>query len=294
MASERILAFVLAGGEGSRLRPLTDEQCKPALSFAGGHRLIDFVLSNLVNSRVDAIYVLAQYRPQSLVEHLAESWGRYVRILLPGPGEGAAFLGTAHAVQQNLDVLERERPDLVAVFAADHVFRMDLRQMAAFHRARGAQATVGAVAVPIAQAHAFGVIAADADGALHEFQEKPRRPRPMPGDPRHAYASMGNYLFEPRVLAQVLDELAARGGSDFGHDVLPWMPGRYRLYAYDLADNVVPGVRPYEERAYWRDVGTLQALLAAREDVRGPRARFNLRNPSWPIRGRHEQERNAA
>jgi glucose-1-phosphate adenylyltransferase len=294
VASERILGFVLAGGEGSRLRPLTRERAKPALGFAGGYRLIDFVLSNLVNSSVDPIYVLAQYKPNTVVEHLAAAWGPRVKPLLPRAGDPLGYTGTGTAVQQNMSVIERARPDLVAVFAADHVYRMDVRQMAAFHRARRAEVSVAAVAVPIESACAFGVIVAGRDGRVGEFQEKPRAPRPIPGLPSHAYASMGNYLFEPEVLAQALRDMVRRGGTDFGHDVLPYLPGRYRVFAYDLAENVLPGVRPYEEPAYWRDVGTLPALIAAREDVQGPRPRFKLRNPSWPIHGSEDDGREAA
>ena len=294
MASERILGFVLAGGEGSRLRPLTRERAKPALGFAGGYRLIDFVLSNLVNSGVDPIYVLAQYKPDSVIEHIAAAWGPRVNVLLPRSGDGDGYTGTASAVLQNLDVVKHGRPDLVAVFAADHIYRMDVRQMAAFHRARRAQVSVAAVAVPIESAQSFGVIAAARDGRVREFQEKPLLPRPLPGDPSHAYASMGNYLIEPGVLAQALREMEQGGGSDFGRHVLPRLPGRYGVFAYDLAENVLPGVRSYEEPAYWRDVGTLPALIAARKDVQGARPRFQLRNPSWPIHGRGDEERSAA
>jgi glucose-1-phosphate adenylyltransferase len=294
MGSSRILAFVLAGGEGTRLRPLTLERAKPAVGFAGGYRLMDFVLSNLVNSGVASIYVLAQYKADSVLAHIATVWGPGIKVLLPRSGGAQGYTGTATAVQQNMDVVEREQPDLVAVFAADHVYRMDLRQMAAFHRARAAQLTVAAVAVPIESARSFGVISAHRDGSVREFQEKPLRPLPLPGDECRAYASMGNYLFEPGVLEQALSDAGRRGGSDFGRHVLPHLPRRHRVFAYDLADNVLPGIRPYEEPAYWRDVGTLPALIAARKDVMGARPRFNLRNPSWPIHGRHDQERSAA
>jgi glucose-1-phosphate adenylyltransferase len=292
VASERILGFVLAGGEGTRLRPLTRERAKPALGFAGGYRLIDFVLSNLVNSGVDPIYVLAQYQPNSIVEHVAAVWGPRIKPLLPAEPRG--YSGTATAVQQNMSVVERSASDLVAVFAADHVYRMDVRQMAAFHRARRAQVSVAAVAVPIESAQAFGVIVTGRDGRVQQFQEKPRHPRPLPDDPDRAYASMGNYLFDPDVLSRALVEMQRRGGKDFGHDVLPHLPARHRVFAYDLAENVLPGVRPYEEPAYWRDVGTVPALIAARKDVRGARPRFKLRNPSWPIHGQRDPEHDAA
>jgi glucose-1-phosphate adenylyltransferase len=294
VASERILGFVLAGGEGTRLRPLTRERAKPALGFAGGYRLIDFVLSNLVNSGVDPIYVLAQYKPDSVLEHIAAAWGPRVKVLLPRSGNGRGYTGTATAVQHNMDAVARDRPDLVAVFAADHVYRMDVRQMAGFHRARRAQVSVAAVTVPLECAPSFGIIVARPDGMVSEFQEKPERPPPLPGDPGRAYASMGNYLFDPDVLAQALREMQRGGGTDFGRHVLPRLPGRYRVFAYDLAENVLPGVRPYEEPAYWRDVGSLPALIAARKDVLGARPRFKLRNPSWPIHGRPEDDRSTA
>ncbi|MGA7986358.1 MAG: sugar phosphate nucleotidyltransferase, partial [Burkholderiales bacterium] len=173
MASNSILAFVLAGGEGTRLHPLTRERAKPALGFAGGYRLIDFVLSNLVNSGLRPIYILAQYKPNSVLEHVAATWGPRVKVLLPRASNDGGYTGTATAVQQNMDVVEREKPDLVAVFAADHVYRMDVRQMAGFHRARRAQVSVAAVAVPIESAQSFGVIATGRYGQVREFQEKP-------------------------------------------------------------------------------------------------------------------------
>ena len=174
MASERILGFVLAGGEGTRLRPLTRERAKPALGFAGGYRLIDFVLSNLVNSGVGPIYVLAQYKPNTIVEHVAAVWGQRVKALLPADRQG--YSGTATAVQQNMSVIERAHPDLVAVFAADHVYRMDVRQMADFHRRRDADVTASALPVPGQEAASFGVIGADPDGRIEELEAQRGRP----------------------------------------------------------------------------------------------------------------------
>jgi glucose-1-phosphate adenylyltransferase len=292
----KTVALVLAGGEGSRLHPLTAEHAKPALPFASGYRIIDFVLSNLVNSGITTIYVLAQYKPASLVAHIEAAWAPWfaggrglIKVLLPRSNTlGGQFKGTADAVYQNLDLVQSHAPDLVAVFASDHVYRMDVRQMAAFHRTRDAHATVAAVAVPLEEASAFGIIATAPDGRVRDFAEKPQLAAPIPGDARRAYASMGNYLFEPNALARMLREGRRLGETDFGRDVLPRIARTSRIYAYDLAENQVPGVEAYEERPYWRDVGTLAALAAAQQDATGQRPRFNLWNRRWPIRGEHD------
>ena len=289
----KIIAMVLAGGNGTRLHPLTAEHAKPALPFAHGYRIVDFVLSNLVNSDISAIYVLAQYKPRSLITHIRTAWAPWcavgqsaIDIVLSETGsEGGSFKGTADAVYQNLQLIERERPDLVAVFAADHVYRMDVRQMASFHQARGAEVSIAAVPVPVEQASAFGIMATGSAGELRDFQEKPERPAPMATNPCRAYASMGNYLFNPRVLVELLEQAKRRGDTDFGHHILPRLPRSHRAFAYDFASNRIPGVRDYEERGYWRDIGTIDAYRAAQRDVLGPLPRFNLVNSRWPIRG---------
>src|SRR6266850_8019072 len=225
----KIVALVLAGGEGTRLYPLTAEHAKPALPFANGYRICDFVLSNLVNSNISTIYVLAQYKPESLMKHVQKAWAPWfhqsegaIKVLLPRSNTLAGqFKGTADAVYQYLDVLQAHSPDLVAVFAADHVYRMDVRQMVAFHRERSADVTVSTVAVPLAQSVHFGIVATAPDGRISEFREKPRRAAPLPSDPTRAYASMGNYLFEPDVLEQALHEARRAGDTDFGRDILP-------------------------------------------------------------------------
>ncbi len=291
MASRRMLALVLAGGNGTRLHPLTAEHAKPALPFAGGYRIVDFVLSNLVNSGITCIYVLAQHKPQSLMEHLRSVWnlaqegsGRLINVVLPRAAAGPeGFRGTADAVFQNLSLLEQHEPDAVAVFAADHIYRMDLRQMTAFHESSNADLTVAAVAVAVENASSFGVVVTGADGRVSEFQEKPDRPTPLPVDPTRAYASMGNYLFKPQVLAAALLEGSRRGETDFGKHLLPRLLRSHRVMAYDFATNRVPGVQPYEEPGYWRDVGTIDSYLDAQRDVVGTTPRFRLWNPEWPL-----------
>jgi glucose-1-phosphate adenylyltransferase len=290
----KIVALVLAGGEGTRLYPLTAEHSKPALPFANGYRIVDFVLSNLVNSKLSTIYMLAQYKPDSLMRHIAAAWapwfdapGSVIKVLLPRSNR-RLFRGTADAVHQYLDVLQEHAPDVVAIFAADHVYRMDVRQMIDFHCAREADATVAAVGVPLDKASSFGIISAGADGRVREFHEKPRRAAPSPTNPAHAYASMGNYLFDPLILERALEEGIARGETDFGRHLLPRLCSQARVYAYDFAQNQVPGLLEFEEAAYWRDVGTLTALAAAQQDAMGHRPRFNLWNRRWPIRGEHD------
>jgi len=292
----KIVALVLAGGEGTRLYPLTAEHAKPALPFANGYRICDFVFSNLVNSGISTIYVLAQYKPESLMKHIQSAWAPWfdqteglIKVLLPRANTlEAQFKGTADAVYQYLDIVQAHAPDMVAVFAADHVYRMDVRQMIDFHRTRNAGITVSAVAVPLEAARSFGVLKTAADGRVVDFREKPKQPSAIPGDPRHAYASMGNYLFDPAVLERELLEARDRGEVDFGRDMLPRACKNQRIYAYDFGDNRVPGVQEFEERCYWRDVGTLSALAAAQQDAMGTRPRFNLWNSRWPIHGEYE------
>jgi glucose-1-phosphate adenylyltransferase len=288
-----IVAMVLAGGEGTRLYPLTAEEAKPALPFASGYRLVDFVLSNLVNSGISTIYVLAQYKPESLIRHVSEAWLPWfadgqgtIKVLLPRSNTlGGQFKGTADAVYQYLDLVQAHSPDVVAVFAADHVYRMDVRQMVASHRSRQADVTVAAVAVPRKHASGFGILATAPDGRVREFREKPRHAAPLPSDPTRAYASMGNYLFDPNVLEDELHDARRAGETDFGRDLLPRLCASRRVFAYDFAENRVPGVQEHEEQAYWRDVGTLAALAAAQQDAMANPPRFNLWNRRWPIRG---------
>lgn len=291
MKKAKVLTFVMAGGEGSRLSPLTARHSKPSLPFGGRYRIVDFVLSNLINSEINSIYLLVQYKSQSLIEHVRKSWvlspmrpHQFVTIVPPQMQRGADwFQGTADAVYQNINLIEQQGPDLIAVFGADHIYRMDLQQMLDFHREREAEVTVAALPVPLREATEFGVIATDADCRVREFQEKPERPSPMPSDPSRAYASMGNYLFDARVLLKALQVCHERGEHDFGKHVLPRLMRDHRLYAYDFATNKVPGIKTFEEPAYWRDVGTLDAYFNAHYDFLGLTPRFDAFNHQWPI-----------
>lgn len=291
MTKPRILAIVMAGGEGSRLYPLTAERSKPSVPFGARYRIVDFVLSNLMNSGIHAIYLLVQYKSQSLIEHVRKAWvlppilpEHFITVVPPQMRRGQQwFQGTADAVYQNLNLIRQFKPDLVAVFGADHIYRMDVRQMVQFHLEREACCTVAALPVPLNQASAFGIIDADARGRIRGFLEKPENPPPMASDPTHAFASMGNYLFDAEVLIQALTEAHERGEHDFGSHVLPRLVASGRLYAYDFSLNRVPGVRDYEEKSYWRDVGTLDAYYAAHMDVLGLKPRFDVFNAQWPI-----------
>lgn len=291
MKKIRILAMVMAGGEGSRLHPLTAERSKPSVPFGARYRIVDFVLSNLMNSGIHAIYLLVQYKSQSLIEHVRKAWvlppilpEHFITVVPPQMRRGQTwFQGTADAVHQNLNLIRQHRPDLVVVFGADHIYRMDVRQMVQFHLDNAADASVAALPVPLKQASAFGIIDADVHGKVRAFLEKPAAPPPMASDPTRAFASMGNYLFNAEVLEQALIECHERGENDFGKHVLPRLTEGGRLYAYDFGQNRVPGVRDYEEHAYWRDVGTLDAYYEAHMDVLGLHPRFDVFNAQWPI-----------
>jgi glucose-1-phosphate adenylyltransferase len=292
MSDDRVLAIVLAGGEGTRLAPLTAERSKPAVPFGARYRIVDFVLSNLINSGIYSVYLLVQYKSQSLIEHVRNAWvlspilrDHFVTVVPPQMREGPDwFQGTADAVYQNLSLVTDDPPGTVAIFGADHIYRMDVCQMLAFHREREADVTVAALPVPVAEASGFGVIGTEADGRITSFVEKPSKPPTMPGDPTRAFASMGNYLFRTEVLVDALRAARRRGERDFGRDVLPHLVGTKRLFAYDFAKNEIPGVHATEERGYWRDVGTLDAYFAANMDMLGEEPRFNLFNPRWPIK----------
>lgn len=291
MTRPRILAFVLAGGKGERLYPLTRERGKPAVPFGGKYRIIDFVLSNFVNSGIYALYVLVQYKAQSLIEHLRNAWrlgglpDHFVIMVPPQMRWGETwYQGTADAVYQNLNLLLDFAPDIVAIFGSDHIYRMDIAQMVAFAQERQADITVAALPVPVSQAQSFGIIATESDGRIIRFEEKPATPTPMPGDPTRCLASMGNYLFSREVLVDTLIEDARRSTDhDFGRTILPELVPHTRVYAYNFQENALPGIQPYEEVGYWRDVGTIDAYWQAHMDLLGRTPKFELANRYWPI-----------
>lgn len=283
----------MAGGKGERLLPLTAARSKPAVPFGGQYRIVDFVLSNFVNSGFLSLYVLVQYKSQSLIEHVREAWHVDGRIT-PGfisvvPPQMRAregwYEGTADAVYQNLNLIEDYAPDIIAIFGADHIYRMDIGQMVRQHMEQDADATVAALPVPMEAATGFGILQADEDGRMIGFEEKPSNPKPMPGRPGYALSSMGNYLFKTETLIPLLKRDATRPGThDFGRNIVPELFTDHRVGVYDLLSNEIPGIRPYEERGYWRDVGTLEAFWQANMDLLGDTPKFDLRNSHWPIR----------
>lgn len=291
MSHPKVLAFVLAGGKGERLFPLTAFRSKPSVPFGGRYRIVDFVLSNLINSHVYSIYLLVQYKSQSLIEHIRINWqaasvikDHFVAVVPPQMRVGPEwFQGTADAVFQNANLMLQHNPELVIVFGADHIYRMDLRQMIDFHLEKNAQVTVAARPVPIEQASSFGIIKTDNDNRIIGFQEKPKKPAPMPNDPNRAYASMGNYIFNTNVLLEALANTQRKKQHDFGAHVIPSLVGSEQLFAYDFASNVIQGIHDYEESGYWRDVGTIPAFFDAHMDMLGKKPSFEIDNESWPI-----------
>jgi glucose-1-phosphate adenylyltransferase len=285
-----VLVMVLAGGEGKRLLPLTEDRAKPAVPFGGSYRLIDFALSNFANAGYLNIVVLTQYKSHSLDRHISQTW-RFSTMLnnyvTPVPAQMRRgphwFSGSADAIYQNLNLISDERPDYVCVFGADHIYRMDPRQMVEHHRATGAGVTVAAIPVPLAQGREFGVIEADASGRIVRFHEKASNPPPMPGDPTRCLASMGNYVFDTRTLVEAVtprtDELKR---NDLGGDVLPALTAEGIAHVYDFSLNEIPGQHE-RERGYWRDVGTLDTYYATNMDLVQPLPAFNLYNTQWPV-----------
>src|SRR5688572_20272581 len=245
-----VLGVVLAGGRGERLFPLTQDRAKPAVPFGGKYRIIDFVLSNFVNSGILSIYVLTQFRAQSLLEHIDRGWRTNDflgdRFVTPVPAQMRSgtewYQGTADSVYQNFNILNRHNPELVAVFGADHIYRMNVRQMIDEHQKKSADVTVAALPVKIEEASQFGVISVDHDWRIVGFEEKPKHPKAIPGEPNHALVSMGNYLFSIELLLECLAADATDDGSnhDFGRDILPALVAGHRVYAYDFRKNRVP------------------------------------------------------
>jgi glucose-1-phosphate adenylyltransferase len=287
------LVMVLAGGEGKRLSPLTLDRAKPAVPFAGRYRIIDIVLSNFVNSGLSKIKVLTQYKSASLEEHIARNWrlapilDQFIEAIPAQQRTGKTwYRGSADAVWQCQHVINDERPELVCIFGGDHVYKMDVRQMVAFHRSVRADATVAAIPVPRHEAGDLGILEVDAGGRIVAFHEKVADPPAMPGDPSRCLASMGNYIFGPDVLLRELqeDENTEESRHDFGHDILPGLVAKgAAVYAYDFATNVVPGEEG-PNSGYWRDIGTIDAYWEAQMDLIEIHPLFNLYNFRWPLR----------
>ena len=292
MPKPKVLGIVLAGGEGKRLWPLTADRAKPAVPFGGNFRLIDFVLSNLVNAGYFKICVLTQYKSHSLDRHITTTWrmstmtGNYVT---PVPAQQRLgprwYTGSADAILQSLNLVYDEKPDYLVVFGADHVYRMDPSQMVEDHIASGAEATVAGIRVPRREATAFGVIKTADDGRhISEFLEKPADPPAVPDDPDVSYASMGNYVFSTQAMIEALKIDAADEASvhDMGGNIIPFFVNRGTANVYDFARNNVPGSTD-RDRGYWRDVGTLDAFMDAHMDLVSLEPIFNLYNMDWPI-----------
>jgi len=292
---ENTLVMIMAGGEGTRLHPLTRDRAKPAVPFGGKYRIIDFVLSNMVNSGMIQIFVLTQFKSQSLTEHLMSTWSFSSilkrQFIFPLPAQMRVgkewYGGTADAVYQNIHLFEDYQPAHVLVFGADHIYKMDVAQMLQYHIEKGAHATVAAIPVPLADAHQYGVIQIDDDWRITGFQEKPADPAPIPGNEQYALASMGNYIFTRECLETELrrDARDPKSRHDFGQNILPALVDSRKLFAYNFHTNVVPGMRgPYN--TYWRDVGTLTAYFEANMDLRRVHPDLNMYTSDWPIRTR--------
>ncbi|HEY1230024.1 MAG TPA: glucose-1-phosphate adenylyltransferase, partial [Ramlibacter sp.] len=255
----------------------------------------------LVNSEIYSIYMLVQYKSQSLIEHVRQTWTmarfmpqHFITCVPPQMTNGPQwFQGTADAVFQNIHLIESMKPDIVAVFGADHIYRMDVRQMIDFHIQSGAAASVATLPVRLSQCDQFGIVDIDDSNRITEFQEKPKAARPMPGSTTHALASMGNYIFNADVLLDQLKKMKEDGTSDFGKHILPSMVKSHKLVAYDFDTNHIPGTEPYEENGYWRDVGTIDAYFEAHFDTLGAAPKFRMTNEKWPIYASPDQAESA-
>ncbi|MBI1870005.1 MAG: glucose-1-phosphate adenylyltransferase [Chlamydiae bacterium] len=285
------LVMVLAGGEGRRLYPLTRDRAKPAVPFGGQYRIVDFVLSNFVNSGYFKIKILTQFMSESLNKHISTGWrlsptlGHYIDCVPAQMRTGETwFKGTADAIYQNINIIEDENPDLVFVFGGDHIYKMDIRQMEKHHLEKDADVTIAAVPYPIAEASNFGVIVVDSDWRIIGFQEKPKVPKPLPDRSGLALVSMGNYIFKRDALLQSIKKDAKRESDhDFGKSIMPELVKSARVFAYDFSANSVPGMEE-KERGYWRDVGTIDAYWEANMELVSVSPQLNLYNMEWPIR----------
>ena len=282
---DNLLAMILAGGQGSRLQPLTQDRAKPAVHFAGKYRVIDFVLNNFVNSGCHRIKVLTQFKSDSLNRHIATAWQLNVDLVPAQMRMGMNWYeGTADAIYQNVNLIRDVRPDYVAVFGGDHIYKMDIKQMLTYHMQKSAVATISAIPVPIDEATQFGVVEVDEEGRMIGFEEKPARPKAMPGRPGWALASMGNYIFNSKYLVRELlaDSKLEHSQHDFGRDILPSIYNHHPVYVYDFQTNRIRG-EAEGAAGYWRDIGTLEAFYEANMDICAVTPKFNLYN-SKPLR----------
>ena len=300
-----VIALIMAGGKGERLYPLTQDRSKPSVPYGGIYRIIDVTLSNCINSNIYKIIVLPQYKAQSLAEHLEAGWnifsyalGHYLKVVHPQMRTGDQwYQGTADSVRQNLYLIQRESPEHVLILSGDHVYKMDYSRLKAYHQEKDADITVSVIEIPISEGHRFGVLGVDQDYRITGFQEKPPAPTAIPGDPDHALASMGIYMFKTRTL---VDLLKSSDRDDFGMDIIPEALERYSLFAfpykkenriedfvYTMAEDgsrlriLEPCV---QDSSYWRDVGDLDAYWNANMDLTGVEPMFNLYGTKWPLR----------
>lgn len=286
---DQVVAVVLAGGKGSRLEPLTRDRAKPAVPFGGVYRIVDFTLSNCLNSGIRKMLVLTQYKAMSLDRHINQGWRRYlctemgefIDVVPPQQRiDDSWYRGTADAVYQNIYSLEKERPEYVVILAGDHIYKMNYQHLVEFHTENQADLTVAALRVDASESRHFGVMEIDPDWRIVGFQEKPLRPRTIPGDPNHILASMGIYVFTARFLFEQLCQDATKQESahDFGKDIIPAIIDTHRVLAYPFRDENRKG------DAYWRDVGTLDAYFAANMDLISVDPQLNVYDQRWPIR----------
>jgi glucose-1-phosphate adenylyltransferase len=297
MAEPKVLVIVLAGGEGKRMLPLTQDRAKPAVPFGGSYRIIDFALSNFANSRFLKIVVLTQYMSHSLDRHISQTWrfstllGNYVTPVPAQMRRGPHwFAGSADAIYQNLNLITDEDPDVVAVFGADHIYRMDVRQMVQHHLDAKAGVTVAAIPVSYEEAKSFGVIESDAAGKIVAFHEKSPTPPTMPGDDTRCLASMGNYVFDTKTLIDIVTPAGEDDQyTDIGGHIIPALTAQGTAHVYDFSKNNVPG-QDDREKGYWRDVGTIDSYYDANMDLLAPVPVFNLYNSAWPVFTSHESQ----
>ncbi len=293
-AKKGILAFVLAGGRGERLYPLTAERSKPAVPFGGKYRIVDFTLSNLLNSGIFSIYILVQYKSQSLIEHVRTSWlkagflpDHFVTVVPPQMRRKEReewYKGTVDSIYQNINLIYDFKPKFVAVFGGDHIFRMDIKKMIDFHIAKKSKLTISAIPVKANEASQFGVLDTDSNYRINGFQEKPDF-----SGTNKILASMGNYIFDTEFLLQILEKQTQKGIiEDFGKDMMPYLVKKNaKIFAYDFSQNRIPDLKPTEAKYYWRDVGTIESYWQANMELLGGKTVLDLDNRSWPIYASH-------